>query len=66
MPIEQVKPNKPNFLLIVILSCLTLLGGLALALTFLKFDGKHLTFRHGSPQPNSLLAPPTRSSSLLV
>ncbi len=51
--IEQTKPNKPNFGLVVGLFCVTLLTVLVLALFFLKFDGKHVTFRHRASQPNS-------------
>ena len=59
--IEQTKPNRPNFGLVVGLFCATLLTILVLAFFFLKFDGGHITFRHRAQQPNSsvLTAPST-------
>jgi hypothetical protein len=59
MNIEQVAPNKPNFGLILALFCATILVVFALALFFLKFEGGHLTFRHRSREPHSLLAAPS-------
>ena len=58
MEIEQIKPNKPNFLLIVGLFCATILVMFVLALLFLTFDGSHLRFRHHTQHPTSHLAPP--------
>ena len=58
MEIEQVKPNKPNFGLIVGLFCGTILVMFALALLFLSFDGSHIRFRHHSEHPTSQLALP--------
>jgi hypothetical protein len=55
MEIEQVKPNKPNFLLIVILFCVTILVFFVLAYLFLDFEGGHLTFRHHTQHPTSQL-----------
>jgi hypothetical protein len=57
MEIEQTRPNGPNFLLIVGLFCVTILVIFVLALLFVHFDGKHLTFRHHSAHPTSQLAP---------
>jgi hypothetical protein len=62
MEIEQTKPNKPNFGLIVVLFCATILVMFVLALLFLTFDGSHLRFRHHTEHPTSQLAlppPPT-------
>lgn len=48
MPSEQVKPNKPNFRLVLVLFCVTILAVLVLALVFVKVDGKHLSLGHRS------------------
>jgi hypothetical protein len=46
MDIEQVSPKKPNFLLILILFCATILVIFVLAYLFVDLEGGHLTFRH--------------------
>jgi hypothetical protein len=56
--IEQHAPNGPNFGLIVGIFCATLLIIFVLALFFVHFDGKHLTFRHRNGHPNSQLVLP--------
>jgi hypothetical protein len=64
MDIEQLPPNKPNFLLVVILSGVVLIAIFILAYFFVSFDGNHLTFRHHSAHPTSQLvlpAPPPRT-----
>jgi hypothetical protein len=58
MEIEQTLPKKPNFLLILGLFCVTILVIFALALTFLKVDGGHITLRHHAQHPTSQLALP--------
>jgi RsiW-degrading membrane proteinase PrsW (M82 family) len=58
MDIEQISPKQPNFGLVVGLFCATLLIVFVLALFFVHFDGKHLTFRHHSAHPTSLLVLP--------
>jgi hypothetical protein len=58
MEIEQHAPNGPNFLLVVLLACGTILVIFVLALFFVHFDGKHLTFRHHSAHPTSQLVLP--------
>ena len=58
MEIEQIKPNKPNFLLIVILFCVTILVVFVLAYFFVDFEGGHLNFRHHTQHPTSQLALP--------
>ncbi len=58
MEIEQTLPKKPNFLLVLGLFCVTILVVFALALTFLKMDGGHLTLRHHTKHPTSQLALP--------
>ena len=64
MDIEQVAPKRPNFLLVVILFCATILVVFLLAWLFLGFDGKHLTFRHGHgyKHPTSHLVLPAGSA----
>jgi hypothetical protein len=59
MEIEQTRPNKPNFLLIVILFCATILIVFVLAYFFVDFDGGHLTFRHHRAHPTSQLLLPS-------
>ncbi len=58
MEIEQIKPNKPNFGLIVGLFCATILVMFVLALIFLTFDGSHISFRHHSRHLTSQLCSP--------
>jgi hypothetical protein len=65
MEIEQTKPNKPNFGLIVGLFCATILVMFVLALLFLTFDGSHLRFRHHTQHPTSLLLPSPDSTTPL-
>ncbi len=55
MEIEQRPPNQPNFLLIVILFGVALIALFILAILFIGFDGKHLTFRHHQAHPISRL-----------
>jgi hypothetical protein len=63
MDIEQKLPNKPNFLLIVGLFCVTILVIFVLAYFFVDFDGKHLTFHHHRAHPTSELVMPGRSGA---
>jgi len=58
MEIEQTSPKQPNFLLVVILFGVTILVVFVLALFFVHFDGKHLTFRHHPAHPTSHLVLP--------
>ena len=58
MEIEQTSPKQPNFLLVVILFGVTILVVMVLALFFIRFDGKHLTFRHHLRHPTSQLILP--------
>lgn len=51
MDIEQTRPNKPRFGLIVALSCFAVLVVFGIALIFLKV--KHIDFRHTAPNPNA-------------
>jgi hypothetical protein len=62
MEIEQKLPNGPNFGLVVGLFCATLLIVFVLALIFIRFDGKHLTFRHHDRHPTSRLTLPAPAS----
>jgi hypothetical protein len=59
MQLEQLPPNKPNFLLVVLLSGAALIVIFLLAYLFVNFDGKHLTFRHHPAHPTSQLVLPT-------
>ncbi len=66
MEIEQRPPNQPNFLLVVILFGAALVVIFILAIFFVHFDGRHLTFgrRHAHPTSQLVLpAPVTRRSS---
>jgi hypothetical protein len=65
MEIEQVSPNKPNFLLVVVLSGVVLIGLFILAYLFIDFDGNHLTFRHHHAHPTSRYVLPSPSSTLV-
>jgi len=58
MQIEQLPPNQPNFLRVVLLFGAALIVFFILALFFLRFDGKHLTFRHHRAHPTSQLVLP--------
>jgi hypothetical protein len=58
MEIEQHAPNKPNFLLVVLLSGAVLVLLFILAYFFIDFDGNHLTFRHHVAHPTSQLLLP--------
>jgi hypothetical protein len=64
MEIEQLPPKQPNFLLIVVLSCITLLVLFVLAYLFIDFDGGRLTFPHHHAHPTAQLALPAPSSML--
>lgn len=58
MQIEQYPPNKPKFLLVVVLAGVTLLLILVLAYFFIDFEGGHIHFRYRHANPNAqLLAP---------
>jgi hypothetical protein len=64
MDINDYPPNKPNFGLIVALFCATLLVVFVLAYFFVRIDGNHLTFKHHSPEPHSLLILPNARQTL--
>jgi hypothetical protein len=61
MEIEQTSPNQPNFLLVVILACVTILVCFVLAYLFLDFEGGHIRFRHHHAHPTSQLVLPATS-----
>jgi len=63
MELEQLPPNKPNFLLILILFGVAILAIFILAYLFVDFDGKHLTFRHHPAHPTSQLIQPAPLAS---
>jgi len=58
MELEQTRPNKPNFLAVVLLACATILVIFALAYLFVDTEGGHLTFRHRRAHPTSRLPLP--------
>lgn len=58
MKIEQSPPNKPNFLLVLVLAGVSLLLLLVLAYFFIDFEGGHIHFRHRHANPNALLLAP--------
>jgi flagellar basal body-associated protein FliL len=62
MEIEQLPPKKPNFLLIVILFCVTLIVVFVIAYFFIAFNGKHLTFHRHTAHHTSQLVLPLHSS----
>lgn len=62
MEIEQQPPKQPNFLLIIILFCVSLIVIFVLAYSFISFNGKHLIFGHHAPHPTSQLVLPLHSS----
>lgn len=66
MEIEQLPPEKPKFLLILILACAAILVLFVIAWSFVRFDGGHLGFRHHTAHPTSqlVLPAPARTSSL--
>jgi hypothetical protein len=55
MDIEQTRPNKPNFLLILALFCITILVIFVIAWLFVDTEGGHLSFRHHTAHPTSQL-----------
>jgi hypothetical protein len=64
MDIEQLPPTKPNFLLILILFCASLLVLFLLAFLFLRFDGGHIHLRHHDKHPTSQLILPASPTTL--
>jgi len=58
MEIEQLPPNKPNFLLVVLLAVAFLFLFFVLAYFFIDFDGHSIHIRHHRANPNAQLALP--------
>lgn len=56
--LEDTLPNKPNFLLIVILFGATILVLAIGALVLLHMEGKHINFMHHKAQPNARVVLP--------
>jgi hypothetical protein len=56
--IEQVRPNKPNFLLVVLLSGATLVVLFVIAYFVLHWSGSRLVPKHHSKEPTSQLVLP--------
>jgi len=63
MEIEQTRPNKPNFLAVVLLACAAILVVFVLAYLFVDFEGGHLTFRHRRAHPTSQLILPAATTT---
>ncbi|MGA7159079.1 MAG: hypothetical protein WBY53_19695 [Acidobacteriaceae bacterium] len=66
MEIEQRPPEQPNFLMIVILFCVTIVVIFVLAILFIHVHRKHLGFpdHHAHPTSQLVLPAPTGTSSL--
>jgi hypothetical protein len=58
MDIEQVRPNKPNFGLVVGLSAAVMIVIFLIAYFTLDWDGKRLVPHHHQPHPTSQLVMP--------
>jgi hypothetical protein len=54
MDIEQLPPNKPKFLRILFIFCGTIIVIFAVALAFLHFDRRHITFNSTLPNHTQL------------
>jgi hypothetical protein len=63
MQVEQLPPNKPNFLLILILFCVSILVIFLLAWLFLHFNSNHLGLRHKTSSPHAQLIHPVSPSA---
>jgi len=63
LQIEQYPPNKPNFLLVVLLACAVLLVFFVLAYFFIDFEGGHIKIRRRHVNPNAWLIPPAPDST---
>jgi ABC-type uncharacterized transport system permease subunit len=59
MQVEQLPPNKPNFLLILILFCVSILVVFLVAWLFLRTNSGHLGLRHTTKEPHSQLVLPS-------
>jgi hypothetical protein len=64
MEIEQTRPNKPNFLAVVLLACAAILVIFVLAYLFVDHEGGHLNLRHHRGHPTSQLALPASPTTL--
>ncbi len=62
MQVEQLPPNKPNFLLILILFCVSILVVFLLAWLFVHFNSGHLGLRHSTKEPHSQLSLPAQTN----
>lgn len=63
MQVEQLPPNKPKFLLILILFCASILVIFLLAWIFLHFNSSNLRLRHQVHEPHSQLIMPAPASA---
>ena len=62
MDIEQLPPQKPNFLKIVYLFCAAIILLFVIALAFLHYDRRHITFRTATTNHAQLRLAPTSTS----
>jgi hypothetical protein len=62
MDIEQLPPNKPNFLLVVLLAVGVLFVFFVLAYLFVDFEGHHIHIRRHAANPNAQLVLPASSA----
>lgn len=61
MEIEQRPPNRPNFLLVVLLFGAAILVVFVLAYVVLHFGNKHVVPDGNNPHPNAALVLPSRT-----
>jgi hypothetical protein len=66
LQIEQYPPNKPNFLLVVLLACAVLFAVLLLAYLFVDFEGGHIHIRHRRANPNAQLIRPVHNAGAIA
>ena len=59
MNVEQLPPNRPNFLLILVLFAVSIILIFVLAWFFIRGNANHLGFRHHSAHPTSQLVLPS-------
>jgi predicted RND superfamily exporter protein len=55
MDLEQVRPNKPNFALIGVLSCVAIVVIFLAVLLVLHIESRHMTQKQPPSNPNAML-----------
>lgn len=63
MNVDQLPPNKPNFLLILVLFGVTIIVVFVLAWIFIRGDSNHLGLMHRSHHPTSEMVLPHSPTS---